>query len=93
MTNETRYYKSVDFDKNQEYSELGIKKTNQLILVNHGELVIYLLNYNKKIPIEVEQITIDEHQKLFADENYFGRDWIDDRLTDLTIKEARKKQL
>ncbi len=92
MLGEVKYYKSVCFDEDQEYIELGIKKTSQRILVNHGELVMNLLNYNKKVPIEVEQITIGEYLDFMVNENCSGLDWINNRLTNLTIKEVRKEE-
>lgn len=85
--NETKYYKSVDFEPHQEYTELIINNTNRHFLVNHAELVCYLLNYNKKEPIKVTEITADEYSRLFNHENYFGLDYIDDRIADLKIKE------
>lgn len=92
MSGEVKYYKSVCFEGGEEYTELAINETNQRILVNHGELVIYLLNYNKKVPIEIKQITPYEHSVFFASDNYFGLDWIDNKLTDLRIKEVSKEK-
>ena len=92
MMGELKYYKSVCFDRDQEYTELGINETNQRILVNHEELALNLLYYNKKIPIEVEQITINEHFDFMVNENYSGLAWINNKLTNLTIKEVRKEE-
>ena len=45
----------------------------------------------KKIPIEVEQITLVEFFDFMDNRNYFGIDWIINRLTNLKIKEVRNE--